>query len=66
MKATNLKVFGKICPCCGQVGSVLYETEKRIVYECPDGHQYETKKMTEEKSGTTVEFIRLTSPHGLG
>jgi hypothetical protein len=66
MKARNIKVVGKICPCCARVGSVLYETEKRIVYECPDRHQYETKKMTRAKSGTTIEFIRLTSHHGLG
>src|SRR5215475_8082929 len=25
-------------------GSVLYETESRIVYECPGRHQYETRK----------------------
>ncbi len=38
------KIMGKICPFCGQAGSVVFETETRIVYECPNGHQYETKK----------------------
>jgi hypothetical protein len=38
------KILGKIRLRCGQVGSVLYETVLRIVYECPNGHQYETKK----------------------
>jgi hypothetical protein len=45
MKSSNqTKILGKICPGCGQIGSVLYETESRIVYECPDKHQYETRK----------------------
>jgi uncharacterized protein (DUF983 family) len=39
------KILGKICPRCGQVGSVLYETVLRIVYECSNGHQYETRKL---------------------
>jgi hypothetical protein len=45
MKSVNLtKVLGKVCPRCRQIGSVLYETESRIVYECPGRHQYETRK----------------------
>ena len=45
MKSRNLtKVLGKVCPRCRQIGSVLYETESRIVYECPGRHQYETRK----------------------
>ena len=45
MKSQNpTKVLGKVCPRCGQIGSVLYETEGRIVYECPSTHQYETRK----------------------
>ena len=45
MKSRNLtKVLGKVCPWCGQIGSVFYETESRIVYECPGRHQYETRK----------------------
>ena len=39
-----VKVLGKLCPCCGVVGPVLCETETRIIYECRNGHQYETKK----------------------
>jgi hypothetical protein len=38
------KVMGKICPRCGQAGWVLLETDRRIVYECPNKHEYETKK----------------------
>jgi hypothetical protein len=50
MKAANaIHVVGKICPCCGRVGSVLFETETRIVYECPNKHQYETRKWPREK-----------------
>jgi hypothetical protein len=41
---STVKVLGKLCPCCGVAGSVLYETETRIIYECCNGHQYETKK----------------------
>jgi hypothetical protein len=39
-----VRVLGKLCPRCGVVGSVLCETEIRIIYECWHGHQYETKK----------------------
>ena len=39
-----IRVLGKLCPCCGVAGSVLCETETRIIYECWNGHQYETKK----------------------
>jgi hypothetical protein len=49
MKSRNLtKVLGKVCPWCGQIGSVFYETENRIVYECPGRHQYETRKWQRE------------------
>ena len=41
---STVKVLGKLCPCCGVAGSVLCETETRIIYECRNGHQYETKK----------------------
>ena len=41
---TSVKIKGKVCPSCGHVGTVLYETSSRIVYECPEAHQYETKK----------------------
>ncbi len=37
------KVIGKICPHCGKPGSVIYQTKERIVFECPNGHQYEIK-----------------------
>lgn len=38
------KVVGKICPRCGMLGKVVYQTSERIVYECPNGYQYQTKK----------------------
>jgi hypothetical protein len=38
------KVLGKLCPSCGMAGSVFCETQTRIIYECRNGHQYETKK----------------------
>jgi hypothetical protein len=41
---STVKVLGKLCPCCGVAGLVLCETETRIIYECCNGHQYETKK----------------------
>ena len=60
MKAENpTKVLGKICPCCGQVGLVLYETERRIVYECPHRHQYETRKWRRENK----DKVRLLNYH---
>jgi hypothetical protein len=40
----SVRVLGKLCPCCGEAGAVLCETKKRIIYECPNSHQYETKK----------------------
>jgi len=40
----TVKVLGKLCPCCSEAGAVLCETKKRIIYECPNSHQYETKK----------------------
>ena len=40
----SVKVLGKLCPCCGIAGEVLCETNKRIIYECPNRHQYETRK----------------------
>jgi hypothetical protein len=41
---SQVRVLGKLCPRCGVVGTVLCETEMRIIYECWHGHQYETKK----------------------
>ena len=40
----SVRVLGKLCPCCGEAGAVLCETKKRIIYECANSHQYETKK----------------------
>jgi len=40
----TVTVLGKLCPCCGEVGGAFCETKQRIIYECPNGHQYETKK----------------------
>jgi hypothetical protein len=38
------KVIGKICLYCGRPGLIVLETDTRIVYECANGHEYETKK----------------------
>jgi len=61
-------VVGKICPCCGQAGWVLLETERRIVYECPGKHQYETRKALQEngKGSRPLPFQSLTSGQRLG
>ena len=56
------KILGKICPCCGRVGPVLYETVLRIVFECSNGHQYETKK---SRHGW-VEAELIDKPQRLG
>jgi hypothetical protein len=45
---TSVKVLGKLCPCCGEAGAILCETKKRIIYECPNSHQYETKKRVDD------------------
>ncbi len=45
---TSVKVLGKLCPCCGEAGAVLCETKIRIIYECSNSHQYETKKRVDE------------------
>jgi ribosomal protein S27AE len=44
----SVKVLGKLCPRCGEAGAVLYETTQRIIYECPNEHQYETKKRLDD------------------
>jgi hypothetical protein len=44
----SVRVLGKLCPCCGEAGAVLCETKKRIIYECPNSHQYETKKRSDD------------------
>ena len=38
-----MRLIGKVCPRCGKPGSVLYTTKERIVYQCSNEHQYETK-----------------------
>jgi hypothetical protein len=63
---TVTKVLGKVCPRCGQVGLVLYETESRIVYECPDRHQYETIKMTMEQPKVKLNISVVDKPQRLG
>jgi exosome complex RNA-binding protein Csl4 len=40
-------VLGKVCPYCGKAGAVLCETTQRIIYECPNAHQYEKRKHLE-------------------
>jgi hypothetical protein len=46
-----VRVLGKLCPRCGGVGSVLCESERRIIYECPNGHAYETRRGPQEIGG---------------
>jgi hypothetical protein len=62
---TVTKVLGKICPRCGQAGAVLYETENRIIYECPDQHQYETIKGG-GKTKLKLNFSVVDKPRRLG
>src|SRR5262249_8273743 len=52
------RVIGKICPRCGKPGWILYQTIERIVFECPNGHQFETKrrKREENRSGEEKDF----------
>jgi hypothetical protein len=52
------KVLGKICPRCGQAGFVLYATTIRIVYECPNRHQYETKNWRRDEIKDRRQEIR--------
>jgi hypothetical protein len=61
-------VVGKICPCCGQAGWVLLETERRIVYECPNKHEYETRKAIQEnpERSRPLSAKSLTSGQRLG
>ena len=49
-KTRNTKILGKLCPSCGVPGLVFCETQMRIIYECGNGHQYETKKRLDEIS----------------
>jgi hypothetical protein len=63
---TVAKVLGKICPRCGQAGAVLYETENRIIYECPDQHQYETIKIVAGKTNLKLNFSVVDKPRRLG
>jgi hypothetical protein len=53
------KVLGKVCPRCGQIGPVFYETESRIVYECPSKHQYETRKWQRRVVGVRRLLLQL-------
>ncbi len=55
------KVIGKICPYCGKPGSVIYETKERIVFECPNGHQYEIKLRGSqvEKISAVIRFYNI-------
>jgi hypothetical protein len=46
----SIKVLGKVCPYCGKAGAVLCETTQRIIYECPNAHQYEKRKHLETHS----------------
>ena len=39
----TMRLIGKVCPRCAKPGSVLYTTKDRVVYQCPDEHQYETR-----------------------
>ena len=45
--APAVKVLGRLCPCCGVAGAVLYVSKSRIIYECPNEHVFETEMRTE-------------------
>jgi len=44
----SLKVLGRLCPSCGVAGTVLCGTKNRIVYECSNGHVFETRGRSDE------------------
>jgi ssDNA-binding Zn-finger/Zn-ribbon topoisomerase 1 len=44
---TKPKILGKICPHCGTPGLVVLESKIKIIYECANGHAYETIKRME-------------------
>src|SRR5215813_15154263 len=59
------RVIGKICPLCGKPGSIVYQTKERIVFECPNGHQFEVKlekkrdrtPSASRSNGKTLDFM---------
>src|SRR4029453_15868614 len=52
------KVRGKICPRCGKPGSIVYQTKERIVFECPNGHQFEMKLGKNRGMASFIKFKR--------
>src|SRR5215472_1225114 len=48
------RVIGKICPRCGNPGSIVYQTKERIVFECPNGHQFEMKRRKNRNTGKSL------------
>ena len=61
--ASPARVLGKLCPCCGVVGSVLCETDMRIIYECWNGHQYETKKRLDRTNNAYFSHDFISRGH---
>ena len=53
------KVIGKIYPYCGKPGPVVYGTQERIVFECPNRHQYEIKSGRHGIRGKIGGLIRF-------
>jgi hypothetical protein len=53
-KLLKTGVIGKICPRCGEPGSIVYQTKERIVFECPNGHQFEMKQRKNRNTGKSL------------
>jgi lysyl-tRNA synthetase class I len=53
-EALETRVIGKICPRCGKPGSIVYQTKERIVFECPNGHQFEMKRRKNRNTGKSL------------
>jgi len=54
-----MKILGKLCPICGQIARVVYETDFRIVYECSNFHQAETRKKESWRKSNVEKVVYL-------
>jgi ribosomal protein S27AE len=46
----SIRVLGRLCPRCGVAGAVLCESKHRIIYECPNGHVFETQRRPDDSA----------------
>jgi hypothetical protein len=46
----SIRVLGRLCPRCGVAGAVLCESKYRIIYECPNGHVFETQRRPDDSA----------------